>query len=390
VRHDFEYLPALAFRRALGKSRPATLEGGKGSAPSAPDPYTVAGATTQSNDTTAAYNKALNLNNYSNPFGSQTSSIVGTDPSTGAPIYQTTIGASQPLQNLINGAETQAGTSNTTLNNSLYGLGGVNQQLSQIGSQLNPNSAQQAMQQGDQAAYAAQTQYLNPQFQQEGASLQSQLANEGLSPGSQAYTNSMTNFNNAQQQAYSNAANEATLTGSQIGSQMLQNQLGVAGEQGNLLGQQATNLGQQASLSQLPYQDLSSLAGLVPGNTGTATSSAQPANIAQAFQNQYQGQLNSYDANVQSANSTESGLFGLGTAGMLALALSDRRAKTDIEAIAPFADGVNFYRYRYLSDAPGTVRYGFMADEVRRSKPDAVVRLPNGLDAVNYDRAFGA
>jgi hypothetical protein len=278
----------------------------------------VAGAQTQMNDTSAAYNKALNLNNYSNPFGQQSTSQVGTDPATGAPIYQTNIGASAPLQSLINGSESAAGNANGTLNNSLYGLGGVNQQLSQIGSSLNPNSAQQAMQQGDQAAYAAQTQYLNPQFEQEGASLQSQLANEGLSPGSQAYTNSMTNFNNAQQQAYSNAANQATLTGSQIGSQMLQNQLGVAGEQGNLLNSQATNYGQQASLSQLPYQDLSSLAGLVPGNTGTAQASTSPANIAQAMQNQYQGQLNTYNANTQSANSTESGLMGL--AGTAALA----------------------------------------------------------------------
>jgi hypothetical protein len=305
--HDFELLPALAFRRAPGKNRPATLEGGKGSAPSAPDPYTVAAATTQSNDTTAAYNKALNLNDYSNPFGSQQSTQTGTDPTTGAPIYNTSISASQPLQNLISGAESQAGNANGVLNNSLYGLGGINQQLSSL-------NANQAMQQGDQAAYAAQTQYLDPQFAQEGSSLQSQLANQGLTPGSQAYTNAMTNYNNAKQQAYSNASNEATLTGSQIGSQMLNNQMG-------LLNSQAANYGQEASLSQLPYSDLSSLAGLVPGNTGTATSSAQPANIAQAFQNQYQGQLNSYDSSVQSANSTESGLFSLAGTAAIAVAL---------------------------------------------------------------------
>lgn len=320
MRHDFE-LPLLAFRRALGKNRPATLEGGKGSAPSAPDPNVVAGAQTATNTQTAAYNKALNLNNYSNPFGSQQSVQTGTDPTTGAPIYQTSITASQPLQNLINGSLSEAGNSNGVLNNSIFGLGGVNQQLSQLGSSLNPNSAQQAMQQGDQAAYASQTQYLNPQFQQEGASLQSQLANQGLTPGSQAYTNAMTNFNNAQQQAYSNAANQATLTGSQIGSQMLQNQLNVTGEQGNLLNSQAANYGQQASLSQIPYSQLQSLAGLVPGNTGVGQSASSPANVAQAYQNQYQGQLNSYDAQMQSSNSTQSGLFGLGGAGLMALAL---------------------------------------------------------------------
>jgi hypothetical protein len=320
VRHFIEFpdLPLRAFVRAHGKNRPATLEGGGkggGSAPSAPDPYTVAAATTQTNDQTAAYNKALNLNNYSNPFGSQQSVQVGTD-STGAPIYQTSISASQPLQTLINSAMTEAGNSTGTLNNSIYGLGGINQQLGTLGQQISPQAAQQANQQGQQAAYAAQTQYLNPQFSQGQSSLESQLANQGLTPGSQAYDNAMTNFNNAKQQAYSNAANQSVLTGSQIGSQMLQNNLAAVGEQGNLLNQQGTNYGQQASLSQLPYSQLQTLAGLVPGNTGTAQSAANPANIAQAFQNQYQGELNAYNTQTGAANSTKSGLFGLGAAAM--------------------------------------------------------------------------
>jgi hypothetical protein len=322
MRHCFEQpdLPARAFRRAFGKNRPNTLEGGKGgSAPAAPDPYTVSGAQTQSNEQTAAFNKDLNLNNYSNPFGQQQTSSVGIDPMTGAPIYQTSISASQPLQGLINSSMGQAANSNATLNNSIYGLGGINQQLGTLGQQINPAAAQQANQQGQQAAYAAQTQYLDPQFSQGQSSLQSQLANQGLAPGSQAYDNAMTNFNNSKQQAYSNAANQSVLTGSQIGTQMLNNNLSAVGAQANLLGQQGTNYGQQASLSQVPYSQLQQLAGLVPGNTGTAQSSAQPANIAQAFQNQYQGQLNSYNANTQSANSTASGIEGLaGTAAMAA------------------------------------------------------------------------
>jgi hypothetical protein len=58
----------------------------------------------------------------------------------------------------------------------------------------------------------------------------------------------------------------------------------------------------------------------VPGNTGTAQSAAQPANIAQAFQNQYQGQLNTYNANTQSANSTASGVEGLAGTALMAAA----------------------------------------------------------------------
>jgi hypothetical protein len=322
MRHCFEQpdLPARAFRRAPGKNRPDTLEGKSGGdAPAAPDPYTTAAAQTSTNNATAQFNKALNLNNYSNPFGGQQTVAVGSSPD-GAPIYQTSITASQPLQNLINGSMAQAGNANGTLNNAIFGLGGINSQLGTLGQQINPQAAQQANQQGQQAAYAAQTQYLDPQFKQGQSSLESQLANQGLVPGSQAYDNAMTNFNNSKQQAYSNAANQSVLTGSQIGTQMLNNNLAAVGAQGNLLGEQGANLGQQASLSQIPYSQLSSLAGLVPGNTGTAQSSAQPANISQAIQNQYQGQLNAYNANTQSANSANQGAESLvGTAAMAAM-----------------------------------------------------------------------
>jgi hypothetical protein len=395
VRHfnEFPDLPERAFTRAFGKNRPATLEGGGkggGSAPSAPDPYKVADATTQTNEQTAQFNKALNLNNYSNPFGSQQSNVVGTD-ATGAPIYQTSISASQPLQNLLNSSMSAAGNSNATVGNSIFGLGGVNSQLAGLGSQISPTAAQDANRQGQQAAYAAQTQYLDPQFKQQQSSMESQLANQGLSPGSQAYDNAMTNFNNSKNQAYSNAANQSVLTGSQIGSQMLNNNLAAVGAQGNLLNQQGVNYGQQASLAQLPYSQLSSLAGLVPGNTGTAQSAANPANIAQAFQNQYQGQLNGYNASTGASNSSKSGLFGLGAAAMpmMGQMMSDRRLKTDIEAVGPLKEGVNFYRYRYVWDEPGTVRHGVMADEVKRVDPQAVVRTPSGFDAVNYDRLLG-
>src|SRR5437868_14882735 len=102
-------LPICAFRKALGKNRPSTLEGiggGKGgdggSGPSAPDPYVVADATTKANAATGAYNKALNLNNYTNPFGRQNSTISGYDPQTGAPIYQTDITTNPQRQALRN------------------------------------------------------------------------------------------------------------------------------------------------------------------------------------------------------------------------------------------------------------------------------------------------
>lgn len=391
MRHYSELpdLPARAFRKAPGKNRPETLEGGKGgSAPQAPDPWVVAGASTQTNQDTAAFNKALNLNNSSNPFGSQTSSITGYDPQTGAPIYQTNVSANPQLQQMLTGTMQNANNAGWFTNNSIYGLGGVISQLGDLNKSIDPAAAQAAQQQGQNAAYSAQTQYLDPRFQQQQTSLESQLANQGLTPGSQAYDNAVKNFNLSRNQAYSDAANQSVLTGSQIGSQMLQNQLSTAAQKANMLNQQGVNYGQMASLAQLPFSQLATLAGLVPGNSGTAQSSAAPANVAQAFQNQYQGQMNAYNQDVASANSTMGGLFGLGTAGMIALAMSDPRVKTDIEPIGRLKDGVNFYSYRYIWDAPGTERMGVMADEVKKVQPEAVVRHPSGFDMVDYDKVF--
>lgn len=326
---DFPDLPIRAFRKALGKNRPETLEGGKGgSAPQAPDPWNSAAAQTAMNQQTAAYNKALNLGNYSNPFGSQNSTVSGYD-SSGAPIYQTNITANPQLQGLLN---QQLGNVGQGQNNYQYALGGL-RELGPQYTQLNANisglgldqaASANAQERGRQAAYEAQTQYLNPQFAQEQESLSAKLAAQGLAPGSQAYNNAMLNFQNQKQRAYSDAANQSILTGSQIGSQNLQNQIASGGFNAGLLGQQAQNLGalgglygQQIGANQTGYQNLNSIASLIPGYSGVGQAGSNAADIAGAMNQQYQGQLGAYNARQQSNNATTSSLAGL--AGMAAM-----------------------------------------------------------------------
>lgn len=475
---------------------------GGGSAPSAPDPNVVAAATTKTNTDTAAFNKALNLNNYSNPFGSQQTVQTGVDPKTGAPIYNTQITANPQLQDSLSsllGQASNSGNINSSalsglqslggqygnlgsqysnvanqygnLNQGISGLGsqysnisnqigglqgqygalnsqysGLGSQLAGLGSQLDQGAAKAAQQQGQDAAYKAQTQYLDPQFSQQGESLGAQLANQGLAPGSQAYSNAMTNYNNTKQQAYSNAQNQAIMTGSQLGAQNLQNQIagintqsGLIGQQAGLLGQRGNNLGAQAGLygqqaglvgnqaglfglqgnnlagqlgaygqmgsnlgaqaglygqqvgiGQTPYSNLGSIASMIPGYSGTGQSSANPADIAGLYNNQYQSQLANYNAQQQSANNTQSGLMGLGQAGMMAFALSDRRAKRAIKRVATWANGLGVYTYRYKWEPKGVRHLGFMADEVRKIAPLAVVRGKDGFDRVNYQLAGSA
>jgi hypothetical protein len=329
---DSPDLPIRAFRKALGKNRPETLEGGKGGAPSAPDPYVTSDAQTRLNQATAAYNKSINLNNYSNPFGSQTSTITGQDPVTGAPIYQANISANPALQQLLNQQISGIGQNQGGLDRLSDYLGNIGMQsqgiASQYGSlanQLNQGQAADAQRQGQEAAYQAQSQYLDPQFSQQAESLSAKLAAQGLAPGSQAYNNAMLNFQNEKQRAYSNAQNQAIMTGSQLGAQNLQNQIAGLSAQGGLLqgqlgalGNDINSINARTGINQLGYQNLGSIAGLIPGYSGPAQSGSNAADIMGAMNNQYQGQLGAYNARQQSANATTSSLAGL--AGIAAMA----------------------------------------------------------------------
>jgi hypothetical protein len=298
-------LPSSAFRKALGRNRAATLEGGKGGdAPAPPDPYATAGAQTQQNQQTAEFNKYLNLNDYSNPFGSQTTVQTGTAPD-GAPIFSTQISANPQLQGQLDnllGQTGQSGRINSTALSGLYGLAGS----------LSPQAAQQAQAQGQQAAYASTMGYLQPQFQQQQTSLQAQLANQGLAPGSEAYDNAYSNLQRAQGQQQQQAINNAVLTGSQVGSQNLQNQINSINTQGGLLGQ-------TVGIGQAPYSNLQTIASMIPGYTGTAPSSANASDIASYMNNAYQGQLAGHNADVASSNQTTQEIGGM--ASMAAMAI---------------------------------------------------------------------
>ena len=370
---DWPDLPANAFRRALGHNRPATLEGGGGkggggSAPSYPDPMTVANATTQTNEQSAAYNKALNLNNYSNPFGSQQTTQIGTDAS-GAPIYNTNISANPQLQSALQGLLGQTSQSGQINSNALNGLMGLS-------SSLSPAAAQQAQQNGAQASYASSMGYLQPQFNQQQESTDSQLANQGLTPGSEAWTNAQGNLSRNQNFQQQQALNNAQLTGSQIGTQNWQSQLAGVNSQAGLYGQ-------QVGIGQAPYSNLQTIAGMIPGYSGTSQSAASPADIAGLYNNQYQSKLAGYNAGQSSSNSMMSGLFGLGSSAMLAYGMSDRRAKRDIRRIGTWANGLGVYTYRYVWEKAGR-HIGFMADEVRKIAPAAVLRFNDGFDRVSY------
>jgi hypothetical protein len=110
-----------------------------------------------------------------------------------------------------------------------------------------------------------------------------------------------------------------------------------------------------------------------------------PPDYQGAVNTAYQGQLNNYNQQLAANNSTLGSIFGLGGTLGAAAILSDRRTKTDIAPIGITDAGLTVYRFRYKSGGP--VHIGFMADEVEKVKPWAVIDTPSGYKMVNYQLA---
>ena len=64
--------------------------------------------------------------------------------------------------------------------------------------------------------------------------------------------------------------------------------------------------------------------------------------------------------------------------------LSDRRLKKNITKLGEYIKGINFYSFEYLWSP--VRHFGFMADEVKKIMPEAVVTGDDGFDSVYYDK----
>lgn len=63
--------------------------------------------------------------------------------------------------------------------------------------------------------------------------------------------------------------------------------------------------------------------------------------------------------------------------------ISDARLKTDITQVGFAKNGLPLYSYRYLGD--DALFTGVMAQDVLAHTPEAVITMPGGFYAVNYD-----
>ena len=203
--------------------------------------------------------------------------------------------------------------------------------------------------------------------------------------------------NQAQSQQYGQNANNVNVANAAQNQQFNQNL--AAGQFGNQSKQQEwqnamTKMGFNNAAGQQQFQNqmtgqnnaINSMNSLLSGgqvqNPSWAPTNGQgiaPADISGAMNNQFNQQMQAYQAQQQNGGGMLGGLFGLGSSAIM---MSDRRLKRDVTFLGWLRD-LPVYAYRYLW--ADDLRVGVMAQDMLALRPAAVVRVGDFL-AVDYSR----
>jgi hypothetical protein len=265
------------------------------SPPPAPNPAQTAAAQTGSNVNTALAQTALNNVNQVTPYGSLTYSQApgSTTVNTGVngrggqdinvPQWTATQTLSPSEQNLFNlGQQTKGNVAQIGVDQSQR-IG----QLLGTPVDLSPGAVDQHLTQLGLAR-------LEPQLQRDWQNRETQLMNRGIMPGSEAYAREQEAFNQSKNDAY--------------------NQLILGG-----YGQ-----GQQSILAQR-NQPINEITALLSGSqvsqpnfVNSPQTNVQPTNVAGIYNDAYQNQLAAYNTAQSGQNAMMGGLFGLGSAALMA------------------------------------------------------------------------
>lgn len=309
--------------------------------PTPPDPVVTANAQTGSNIDTAIANSYLGATNQNTPFGSSTFSQTGT-------------------QN-VDGHDVPTFTSNQTLNPQYQGI--LDNVTGIVNSPFNFSGLPSITPDLDRNKYTDQLlQRTNQDFTRASSADDVKLANQGIGVGSEAYAADKDilnrNLTDAQTQAYLASGQEQS---QQFGMDLAARQQGIS---------------EQQTQRQEPINELATLLGFTPG-LQTSQGAVAPTNTAGIAQNNFADQQAAFQAKQAQQNQLYSGLFGLGSAAILA---SDRRLKSDIRRVGRMQSGIPVYSYTKY----GRSEIGVMAQDVEKVMPWLVVEMPDGFKAVNY------
>lgn len=328
------------------------------STPPPPDPVATASAQAGANRDTAITQAGLNMVNQVGPDGSLTYTRSGdetyTDSLTGkqytVPRYTATTTLSEAGQRL-------KGINDQTEFN-LASIG--RDQSAKIGDLLgtNVNLTNDAI---ENRLLELGSKRLDPQFARDEEAARTRLANAGIQQGSDAWLAEMGRLD----QAKADARNQLLLTGrNQAVQEILTERNQPLNEISALLS------GSQVSQ---------------PNFINTPQTQVAGTDYQGAVRDNYNAQVAAANAKTSSQNAMMGGLFGLAGSVAKVIPWSDRRLKTDIVLVGKLDNGLGVYSYRYKAGGP--IHIGVMADEVRQVRPEAVVRMQNGFDAVDYSMA---
>lgn len=200
---------------------------------------------------------------------------------------------------------------------------------------------------------------LRPQIDQSNQRLITNLQARGMPVGGEAFNDAM-----GEQQRQTNDT---------ISRLAIDADIGAGQEQSRQFGLDSAQ--RQGAMAEI----IAAMGGSYNPPSAVPSGAAQGVNYSGAVGQQYQQQMAQYQSQQQQRAST---MGTLGSLGAAALMKSDRRIKRDIAHVGQ-RGGLNLYRYRYVWDRPGTVRHGYMAQEVALFIPQAVHRLGRWL-ALDY------
>jgi hypothetical protein len=321
------------------------------SPPAPPDPRETSAAQTGTNVSTTLANNVMGMVDQRGPYGSLTYNQTGdyswTDDYTGeeytVPTYEAVTELSPEQQGLLD-------RNLATMTN----LGDVAVDRSDFLKDYFATDPNAGFQELDDKLYDLGRQRIDPRMEDRRKAAATQLANQGVAPGSEAYNREMTALNQAENDAYTQLMLQGR--GQALQETYAQRNQPINEIIGLLSGTQVQNPNyQMAQPNRMPITDN---AGLINEN--------------------YNQQLNAWNIQNQNRQSLMGGLFGL--AGNVIA--SDMRVKTNIKRIGE-RDGLGVYEFRYVND--DLPRVGYMAQEVMRTKPEAVVSI-NGILHVDYDQ----
>ena len=314
----------------------------KPSAPTPPDPYRTADAQWGYTQRTLEQLQRMNAPNTVTPFGSVRTTI-------GPNGQQTQTVTLDPAQQRL--LDSQRGLANNLSNRANSMLGQLPQgqfSLDQVGRPLpGVNDYGEYGNQIAQTSFNEARGLLDPVFQQQNRDLTQSLADRGQPMAGEGAGIETTRMRDAQNRAYTSAANNALLNAGNEMSRI------------NAMENQNFNtaLGARLTERSLPQQELQGLLGLsgsqaAPYQQQAAMpqSNASAPDFMGAQQMQYQGLLNNYQNQLGAYNNTWNTIGQLAGTGMKAAAMSSRDYKEHNALAGDVLDkvaGLSVERWRY-------------------------------------------